>query len=90
MEIVTARHKEYFFSTRTGISFAPLWMPSGQRWGGNFPLQPEQLNSVRKNKLILQRIASKNRTIEQRRRLLFQRLGGNAAIDLLNIVKEYF
>ena len=57
---------------------------------GKLPLQPEQLSSVRKNKLILQRIASKNRTIEQRRRLLCQQRGGNAAIDLLNIVKEYF
>ena len=89
MEIVPARHKEYFFSTRTGISFAALWMSSGLL-EGKLPLQPEQLNSVRKNKLILQRIASKNRTIEQRRRLLCQRREGNAAIDLLNIVKEYF
>jgi len=57
---------------------------------GKLPLQPEQLSSVRKNKLTLRRIASKNRTIQQRRRLLCQQRGGNAAINLLNIVKEHF
>ena len=57
---------------------------------GNLPLKPDQLSSVRKNKETLKRIASKNRTIEQRRKLLCKQRGGNAAIDLLNIVKEHF
>jgi len=57
---------------------------------GKLPLQPEQLSKVRKNKLTLQHIASTNRTIQQRRRLLCKQRGGNAAIDLLNIVKEHF
>ena len=57
---------------------------------GKLPLKPEQLSSVRKNKLTLRRIASKNQTLAQRRKLLCKQRGGNAAIDLLNIVKEYF
>ena len=57
---------------------------------GKLQLKPEQLSSVRKNKLTLRCIASKNRTIQQRRRLLCQQRGGNAAINLLNIVKEHF
>ena len=57
---------------------------------GKLPLKPEQLSSVRKNKLTLRRIASKNQTLGQRRQLLCKQRGGNAAIDLLNIVKEYF
>ena len=55
---------------------------------GKLPLKPEQLSSVRKNKLTLRRIASKNQTLAQRRKLLCKQRGGNAAIDLLNIVKE--
>ena len=57
---------------------------------GKLLLNPEQLSTVRKNKLTLQRIASKNRTIQQRRKLLCEQRGGNAAIDLLNIIKEHF
>ena len=57
---------------------------------GKLSLKPEQLSNIRKNKLILQRIASKNRTLQQRRNLLCEQRGGNAAIDLLNIIKDHF
>ena len=57
---------------------------------GKLLLKPEQLSNVRKNKLTLQRIASKNRTLQQRRNLLCEQRGGNAAIDLLNIIKDHF
>ena len=57
---------------------------------GKLSLKPKQLSNVRKNKLILQRIASENRTIQQRRKLLCEQRGGNAAIDLLNIIKDHF
>jgi len=57
---------------------------------GKLLLKPEQLSNIRKNKLILQRIASKNRTLQQRRNLLCEQRGGNAAIDLLNIIKDHF
>ena len=57
---------------------------------GKLSLKPEQLSNVRKNKLILQRIVSKNRTLQQRRNLLCEQRGGNSAIDLLNIIKDHF
>lgn len=57
---------------------------------GKLPLSPDHLSIVRKNKSTLQRIASKNRTIHQRRQLLCTRTGGNAAIDLIKIVNQYF
>ena len=57
---------------------------------GKLPLKPEQLSRVRKKKLTLRRITSKNQTLGQRQQLLCKQRGGNAAINLLNIVKEYF
>ena len=54
------------------------------------PLRPKQKAKILKQEECLRKIADRGRTIEQKRRLLCRQEGGNAAIDLINIVNEHF
>ncbi len=54
------------------------------------PLRPKQKSKLLKQEACLRKIADTGRTIAQKRRLLCRQEGGNAAVDLINIVNEHF
>ena len=57
---------------------------------GRIPLTPMQIQKLREVQNILRLIASKERTIDQKRRLLCTQKGGNAFNELINIIHEHF
>ena len=54
------------------------------------PLRPKQKSKLLKQEVCLRKIADTGRMIAQKRRLLCRQEGGNAAVDLMNIVNEHF
>lgn len=57
---------------------------------GRLPLSNRKKELIRSKQHILRKIVAKKTSIKKRRRLLNSQQGGNAAIDLMHIIKTYF
>ena len=57
---------------------------------GKVPLDSKQKSQLKRKQLILRKIISANKPIKERRRLLCRQEGGNAAVNLINTIKEHF
>jgi len=54
------------------------------------PIQPKQLARLKKDQPILRQIATKRKTVAQKRRLLSSQRGGNIISFLINAIKQLF
>ena len=57
---------------------------------GRVPLSKKNKDLIRAKQAILRKIVAKKTTIKKRRQLLASQRGGNAAEDLMHIIKVYF
>lgn len=57
---------------------------------GRLPLSNKNKKLIRSKQNILRKIVAKNTSLKKRRRLLASQQGGNAAVDLMHIIKTYF
>lgn len=57
---------------------------------GRVPLSKKNKDLIRAKQAILRKIVAKKTTIKKRRQLLASQRGGNAAVDLMHIIKAYF
>ena len=57
---------------------------------GRLPLSNKNKELIRSKQDILRKIVAKKTSLKKRRRLLTSQRGGNAAVDLMHIVKAYF
>ena len=57
---------------------------------GRVPLSKKNKDLIRARQAILRKIVAKKTWIKKRRQLLASQSGGNAAVDLMHIIKAYF
>ena len=57
---------------------------------GRLPFSNKNKKLIRSKQNILRKIVAKNTSLKKRRRLLASQQGGNAAVDLMHIIKTYF
>lgn len=54
------------------------------------PLSLKKYNSIKESEPLLRRICDKNKTVNQKRRVLCTSQGGKAAANLIRTIKEHF